>query len=150
MPNIGVAIRDEIARVARKSTKAELEMLRKADAQHRRDIAALKKEVAQLARQLKSKRRGAESSAEIDDEGAAPQKNAARVRFSADAFAKKRQQLGLSAADMAKLLGVSSLSVYKWESGTRRPRDKQLEAIASIRKLGKREAASRLAELSAS
>ena len=41
--------------------------------------------------------------------------------------------------------GVSALSVYKWESGKTRPRARQLEAIASLRKMGKREAQARLA-----
>ena len=45
---------------------------------------------------------------------------------------------------MAKILGVSALSVYKWESGKTRPRARQIEAIASLRKMGKREALARL------
>ena len=38
---------------------------------------------------------------------------------------------------MARLLGVSALSVYKWESGKTRPRAKQIEAIAALRGMGK-------------
>jgi DNA-binding transcriptional regulator YiaG len=45
---------------------------------------------------------------------------------------------------MAKLLGVSSVSLYKWESGQSRPRRAQLEAIAAVRSIGKREAMARL------
>ena len=45
---------------------------------------------------------------------------------------------------MAQLLGASALSVYKWESGKAHPRAAQLERIASIRQLGKREALARL------
>ena len=70
-------------------------------------------------------------------EGAAP-------RFSAKGLAAQRKRLGLSAAAMAKLLGVSALSVYKWESGKTRPRAKQIEAIARLRGIGKKEAAARL------
>ena len=44
------------------------------------------------------------------------------------------------------LLGVSALSVYKWESGNTRPRAKQIQAIAALRKMGRREAAERLGE----
>jgi transcriptional regulator with XRE-family HTH domain len=47
---------------------------------------------------------------------------------------------------VAKLLGVSTLSVYKWESGKTRPRAKQIEAIATLRRMGKREAAQRLGQ----
>jgi hypothetical protein len=45
---------------------------------------------------------------------------------------------------MAKLIGASALSVYKWEAGTTHPRQQQVAAIAAIRGLGKREAAERL------
>jgi hypothetical protein len=45
------------------------------------------------------------------------------------------------------LLGVSGQSVYKWEHGESRPRAKQLEAIAALRGIGKREAAARLGQL---
>ena len=46
---------------------------------------------------------------------------------------------------MAQLLEASALSVYKWESGKVQPRAAQLERILALRKLGKREAAARLA-----
>jgi DNA-binding transcriptional regulator YiaG len=58
-----------------------------------------------------------------------------------------RQRLGLSAAAMGALLGVTAQSVYKWEDGKARPRSAQLQAIAAIRKLGKREAAQRLSAM---
>jgi DNA-binding transcriptional regulator YiaG len=56
----------------------------------------------------------------------------------------QRKKLGLPAASMAKLLGVSAFSVYEWESGQARPRRAQLKGIASIRGIGKREAQARL------
>lgn len=148
MANIGSVLRDEIARVARKSTKSDIETLRKASAEHRRQVAALKRQIAALSKHVNALSRGsrpvrsAASFGEPADVGAGT-----RLRFSAKGFAKKRQQLGLSAADMARLLGVSALSVYKWESGKTRPRAKQVEAIASVRSLGKREAAARLSAM---
>jgi DNA-binding XRE family transcriptional regulator len=39
---------------------------------------------------------------------------------------------------MARLIGASSLSVYKWESGKVQPRAAQKEQIAAALKLGKR------------
>lgn len=77
---------------------------------------------------------------------ATPDSDTAR-RFSAKGFAKHRQRLGLSAQDFGSLIGASALSVYKWEKGEVRPRDKHVQAIAAIRMLGKREAAARLAAL---
>jgi transcriptional regulator with XRE-family HTH domain len=49
--------------------------------------------------------------------------------------------LGLSARELALLLGVSQLSVYKWEQGKARPRAKQLQAISQLRRLGKKDVA---------
>ena len=45
------------------------------------------------------------------------------------------------------LLGVSAQTVYNWEAKKATPRAAQLEAIAALRGIGKREAQSRLAAL---
>lgn len=50
-----------------------------------------------------------------------------------------RAKLGLTQAQMATLLGVSSLSVYKWESGQVEPREKQKAKVLALRGVGKRE-----------
>ena len=47
---------------------------------------------------------------------------------------------------MAQLLGASSLSVYKWESGQVTPRATQLERILAVLKLGKRAALATVVE----
>jgi DNA-binding transcriptional regulator YiaG len=77
---------------------------------------------------------------QTEDEGGS------NLRFSAKGLAAQRRRLGLSAASVAKLLGVSTLSVYKWEGGKTRPRPKQIEAIATLRGMGKRDVAQRLQE----
>ncbi|RKJ96971.1 hypothetical protein CE154_013290 [Alicycliphilus denitrificans] len=45
---------------------------------------------------------------------------------------------------MAALLGASTLSVFRWESGKVMPRAAQLERIQSVLKMGKREAQAKL------
>jgi DNA-binding transcriptional regulator YiaG len=67
-------------------------------------------------------------------------------RFSAKGLAKHRQRLGLSAEACGRLIGASALSVYKWEKGEVRPREKHIQAIAQLRTMGKKEAAAKLAE----
>jgi len=141
MPNIAVALRDEIARLARKELRSSTESLKKAVATYRSEIAALKRRVDLLERQAKRSARVIASVKPVQDDAA----NATH-RFSAKGLATHRQRLGLSAADYGALLGVSSLSVYKWESGQARPRAKYLPAIAAVRSMGKREAAARLAQ----
>lgn len=147
MPNIGVALRDEMARMSKKANKSELESLKKANAAHRHDIARLKREVAELQKAVRRLAGGAAKRGRSEPEPIAD--TGVRLRFSAPRFAAQRKELGLSAADFAKLLGVSALSVYKWEKGETRPRRAQLEAIAAARGLGKREAAARLEKLAA-
>ncbi|HZY18147.1 MAG TPA: helix-turn-helix transcriptional regulator [Ramlibacter sp.] len=143
MPNIGTVLKSEISRIARKEVRAETQQLKKTVAQYRGQIAQLRRELQSLQQQLRRQsRKGspaprAEAPEEDDDSPS--------LRFSAKGLAAQRKRLGLSAAAVAKILGVSALSVYKWESGKTRPRARQIEAIASLRRMGKREAMARLA-----
>ena len=50
----------------------------------------------------------------------------------------------LSAADYAKLVGVSELTIYNWEQGKSKPSAEGLAAWVAIRDLRKREALRRL------
>lgn len=65
-------------------------------------------------------------------------------RYSARSVAAQRKRLGLSAADYAKLVGVSELTIYNWESGKTRPRQEQFAALVAVRGIEKREALKRL------
>ncbi len=140
MPNIASILKSEISRVARKELRGETQALKKSNAQYRTQIAELKRRLQSLEQQVK--RLGkvtAKAAPAAKEESSTPS-----MRFSAKGFAAQRQRLGLSAAALAKILGVSQLSVYKWEGGKARPRAKQLEAIATLRTMGKREANARL------
>jgi DNA-binding transcriptional regulator YiaG len=145
MPNIAVLLKDEIARIARKEVRQQTGDFKKASTQHRAHIAALRRRVEELERELKRARRAnaRASAADAAEDG----DGATRRRFSPARLAAQRTKLGLSAADFGALLGVSGQSVYKWEHGEARPRSRQLEAIAALRGIGKREAATRLEAL---
>lgn len=102
MTNIVAALKSEISRIARKEVRSETEASKKASASQRHDLAALKKRVQGLERQVKQGTRRAEPvRVEIDE---APDH---QLRFSAARFAAQRQKLGLSGASFATLLGVS-------------------------------------------
>lgn len=143
MPNIASVLRDEISRLARKEIKGETARLQKAVSSYRSEIAALKRRVADLERNAK---RGSKRAPAIPLEDAESGEN---LRFRAQGFARNRQRLGLSAAEMGRLLGVSALSVYKWEGGKAKPRRGNLPAIATLRGMGKKEVTARLEELAA-
>lgn len=139
MPNIASALRAEITRIARKSIREETSSLKQAIAGYRLEIAALKRRAQVLEQQIKRTGKGA-------NQAAAPleAKDGSSLRFSATGFARNRQRLGLSQKDYGALIGASALSVYKWEKGEVRPRQRYLEAIAHTRSIGKKEAVARL------
>jgi len=132
------SLKSEIARVARKELKDELLALRKTVTAHRSEIAALKRQVKALATAVKAGTRA--SSARGQDDAVAPAAVAPGIRFSAERFAALRAKLGLTQAQMATVLGVSYLSVHKWEGGKALPRAAQQQKIATVMKIGKREA----------
>jgi DNA-binding transcriptional regulator YiaG len=146
--NIGIAIRHEIARVARKELKDEIAAVRKHTTAHRSEIAALKREVKDLHTLLKALRKALpiQGVEKVAAEAPAPETRAGRRQrpFSADQLLAHRQKLGITQAQMAQLMRVSALSVYKWESGKVSPRAAQLQLIAATLKLGKRAALAKL------
>jgi DNA-binding transcriptional regulator YiaG len=145
MPNIGTVLKSEIARVSRKELRSDTEAMKKSISQYRSEIAQLKRRMQALEQQLR--RLGKATAKGTPAAVAEETEPTTQIRYSAKSLASQRRRLGLSAAALAKLLGVSALSVYKWESGNTRPRAKQIEAIAALRHIGRREAAKRLGEL---
>ncbi|MBI2726340.1 MAG: helix-turn-helix domain-containing protein [Polaromonas sp.] len=141
--NIATALKSEISRVARKEVRAEVSALKSASSRYRSDIADLKRRIAQLERLVGQLSKGTRKRvAEASD--AQP---ATVTRYSAKNLAALRKKLGLSAADFGKLLGVSGASVYLWEDGKTRPREKNMPAISRLRGMGKKAALQLLATL---
>ena len=141
MPNLSSVLNEQIRRLARREIKSNTRVVRKATAHYRRDIAALKREVASLRKTLgflqKQERRRA-------SQQPASTKEAEGLRFRRDGLKTHRSKLGLSAKDYGKLVGVSGLTIYMWESGKTRPRRQQVAKLANVRGIGKREALKRL------
>ncbi|MEY2622313.1 MAG: hypothetical protein RIT26_2133 [Pseudomonadota bacterium] len=134
-------LKAEMVRQSKRATKADLgDVSKKLNAQ-RKEIAALKRQVSELTRAMKQVARLAPKTGPRVETTDSEQK----LRFRAPGFASLRQKLGLTQADMARLIGVSSLTVLKWEKGASRPRASQLAAIAAVRKMGKREVLKKLA-----
>jgi DNA-binding transcriptional regulator YiaG len=130
----------EISRIAGKEVRAETQALKKASAQYRSEIAALKRHIAGLEASIKKLSKGQPAKVAKPEED----EKSPALRFRVEGFAALRKKLGLSAADMGKLLGVSVQSVYHWETGKTKPRASQLAAISAVRKMGKKEVAAKL------
>src|SRR5437588_10027360 len=145
MANVASVLKEEISRIARKIVRAETSSLKKAVAAYRSDIAALKRRAQELERQ--QRRKPAARALGSDEPGA--DASAIKTRFSAKGLASQRRRLGLSAHECGLLLGVSAQSIYNWEEGKARPRSAHLPALAALRTLGKKSAATHLASVSA-
>ena len=140
MSNIATVLKQEITRLARKEAKAQTASLHKANAQYRRDIARLKREGAELSKQVaflenQERRRATKGAPAVNVEGR---------RFSPRGLKTHRQKVGLSAGDYATLVGVTAQTIYNWENGKSRPRNEQLASLLAVKEQGQREARKRL------
>lgn len=140
MSNIATALKEEIARLVRKQLRGETESLKKASNRYRSDIAALKRRIEALEKQVASlEKTGRKQTASSADEP-----SVAKPRFKPQGILAQRTRLGLSAREMGLLIGVSGQTIYLWEAGKTRPRSEQMGSIAAVRKMGKREVKARL------
>jgi DNA-binding transcriptional regulator YiaG len=143
MPNIATVLKAEIARLAKKEAKVATSQLRKASSQYRSDIAKLKRLLGQQAKEMIALRKQHHGQPQTD------QQPDEKARFSARSVRAQRKRLGLSALGFGKLVGVSGLTIYSWESGKSRPRKAQLAGFMAVRGIGKREAMAKLEEIEA-
>jgi DNA-binding transcriptional regulator YiaG len=137
MANIACVLKEEISRISRKEIRRETTSLKKSLSIYRSEIAALKRRMQELERQLRRAGRGEQSTGSwaANEDSVSP-----GTRFSAKSMAAQRKRLGLSAAECGRLIGASAQSVYNWEEGKVRPRAQHLPAIFALRHLGRRQA----------
>ena len=141
MPTFANQFKGEVSRLAKKEVKAETQALKNALAAHRGEIVALKRRLAELEARVNKMSKGMSHSKTLE---LTEEDSGAGLRFRATGFAALRKKLGISAAEMGKLLDVSAQSVYHWETGKTKPRARQLEAISVVRKMDKREVTAKL------
>lgn len=135
MPNVAKALKEEITRLARKEIRAGLLKTKSALALQHREIAKLKAEVTALKRQVGMLERAVKRAEKAAPAGGAPR----QIRFVPKGLASTRKRLGLSAADLAKMMGVSVQTIYNWERGVTKPGPAQVEKLASLRGVGRRQ-----------
>ena len=151
MTTFADSLKKEIARVARKEMREEMGALRKTSLIQRAEIAALKKQlkavqsqVSRLGRARPEPARAAAPATSAASAVLARGKPGRKVVFTAERLKIQRARLGLTQEQMARLLGVSSLSIWKWESGGATPRASRVPKILQLLALGKREALARV------
>ncbi len=150
IPNLAAILKAEIVRLARKELRGQVDPLKLSLSASRAEVAALKRKVSDLERQIRQAPRVQLGVAAVPQGDSLRAEDASRFRFRAGGMASNRKRLGLSASDFGLLVGASGQSVYAWEQGKARPRGKNLAAIAALRGVGKREVVERLASLKSS
>lgn len=137
--------------MARKELREELAALRKASGFQRAEIVALKKQVKVMAAQLNKMSRTKAVSVDLSaskEAGAIAQptkgKPGRKVVFTPERLKAQRAKLGFTQEQMGKLLEVSGLSIWKWESGASAPRASRVPQILERLAMGKREAVTRV------
>ncbi|MDI6774694.1 MAG: hypothetical protein QME60_04765 [Verrucomicrobiota bacterium] len=140
MPNIGQALKEEIRRLAKKEAKVQVAGLKK-------DIARLKKIAVALRRQIAQLNRDNELLLASEKRRHQPASQAVgRARVTSKGVRALRRKLRLSQGDFAKLVGVSTMSVFLWEkkTGALKVKDAARAGILALRGMGAREAKQRL------
>lgn len=136
-----------MARVARKELREEIAALRKTLGLQRSDIAALKKHLQALKVRVKKLDmarappvRATSDKVDPVSGGRSEGKPGRKVTFTAERLKTQRARLGFTQEQMAKLLKVSSLTIWEWESGGVMLRAARIPKILQRLALGKREA----------
>ena len=107
MPNLQSVLRQEIRRFARKEVRAGLEGTRKAVAQHRREIAELRRRNTALERTVSYLQSRETKRLKAGPAAAEPPQG---TKFSVRSLKAQRRKSGLSQEDYASLVGVSKLT----------------------------------------
>ncbi len=140
MPNIGVVLKEEILRLARKEIRATVHPLKKRVAELARTNAALKKQVPALLKTVARLEGEAKQRQLHAVQTGAKAKDAKNTRLGSKSIRAQRRRLKLSRKDFGLLAGVSANSIYLWETDEVAPREKSRAALISLRGLGVREA----------
>lgn len=147
MPNIASVLKAEIARIARKETRAAVARLHGAAGKARKDSAAAKQRIGQLESQVKAL---AVQLGKLQ-KGATAEPAAADLQITGSRVKSLRGRLGVTQAEFGLLVGVSAQAVAHWERqrGKVKLRSKAKAGLAAARGLRARDARARLEELAA-
>jgi DNA-binding transcriptional regulator YiaG len=130
------AIKDTIARGARRQVRQVVVPLR-------RDVQRLRRKVAELTTALATLRRSAAGwQRMMDSAPPVPQISEAEAkaaRLSPRLIKSLRRRLGVSQMALARIVGVSAPAVAHWEGGEAAPAGPNRATLVALRKLGRRE-----------
>ena len=138
--NVMSVLKAEISRLARKEAKQVVAPVKKASANYRGLIAGLRKQVVALQNELAALKRAAPKAEKVLGAKETPE---GRFWITGKGVKALRKRLGLTQALFGKLVGVSVVTVVKWEAHKGKTPIRLKAAIArlqAIRKMGKKQA----------
>ena len=136
MAKLEAAIKEAIARGARRHVRVVLMPFR-------RELLRLRKKVTDLQATVVTLRQSANGWKRLVD--AAPaiphvsEEDAKAARLSPRLISALRKRLGLSQLSLARLVGVSAPAVAHWEVGNSAPSGQNRGKLVALRRVGKRE-----------
>ena len=154
MSDIKTIFADEVRRLSRKEIKV-------ATSSFAGQIQTLKKEIAELSRELKKLKKEEEDLKKVSEmfcSAGFPHGNGSeeshsespahpkQFRVSGARLAKIRKKLGLTQAEFAAILNVTTLTVSNWERGKNKIRQCQKKAIAELSRMSRNDLNAFLAE----
>ena len=136
MGKVETVLKAEIARLSRRETRRLM-------TKHVEELRRLRGRVAELAGEVRAlKTARAEERAKTKIQAAAETAAGgptAAIRMTPRLIRSLRSRLGISQAELAKLVRVSRIAIGLWESGRSRPRAESKARIAALRSVGRRE-----------
>ncbi len=147
MPKLAEVLRGEIIRISRREARIATAGIREAKIRLTKTVADLKRKIAKL--QGENKWLVAAEKKRLAQKPQIAPEASKKARLTSKGIRRLRRKLGVSQADLAKLLGASTQTVHMWETkeGPLRLRGNTLAAVLSARDMGAREAKRRIAEI---
>ena len=136
MAKLETAIREAIARGARRQVRVVVTPLRREVVRLRKKVTDLHATVTTLRRSANGWRRFMEAAPAIPQ---VSEEDAKAARLSPRLIAILRRRLGLSQMALARLVGVSAPAVAHWEGGGSTPTGQNRMTLVALRRVGKRE-----------
>lgn len=146
MPDVATVLKAEIARISRKEAKAITQDIRKAQISLKKTVVDLKRGIAELKQEIKLLSIDLKSTEQEPESSPVP---VVKHRITAKRINNTRKKLRLSQVNFAKLAGVTPNTIHNWESkkGILKLRNKTMEDLLSVMKMGISDAKMKLAEL---
>jgi DNA-binding transcriptional regulator YiaG len=145
MPDVASVLKAEISRLARREIRKATNPLKSQVRDLREKVARQKKQITVLEKDLSQWAKKETAEATISPQEVEEQLKPARI--SSSSVKRCRRRLKLSQRQMGQLLGVSMMTVARWEQGKVSPRGRNKVAFLELRGMGIRQVKKRLEEM---